>query len=324
MSADVSTVTRTKTNSKVFAYSRWDAVPVLFGILHLAYLVGMFFAFDRVPWWVMGVLGAVYAVSISWNINSISHNFIHNPYFRSPALNRLFSLIESVAIGFSQTFYDCVHMRHHTGNSDRRDTNGDTIDWLSIYRYGRDGRAEGVWAFTFLSYFRDDAAETLRELKKRSPADARWGCFEVGCWLASWVVAAIFNWKFIVFLLPFYYVGQSLSSLNGFYRHYGGNPDLPIAWGVSSYDWLYNWTWFNNGYHAEHHYRPRIHWTKMPEFHQEIKEEQKKAGVRVIKLPHALGFLDPSLRDVEQQPVGNSNAATVMPQEEKSLQESIR
>jgi hypothetical protein len=32
----------------------------------------------------MLILGFIYAVSISWNINGISHNFIHNPYFRSP------------------------------------------------------------------------------------------------------------------------------------------------------------------------------------------------------------------------------------------------
>ncbi len=301
MTAEISSVTRTKTTSKIFAYSRWDALPVLAGVLHLAYLVLMFVVFDSTPWWGLVILGSIYAISISWNINSVSHNFIHNPYFRSNALNRLFGLVESLAIGFSQTFYDLVHMRHHTGNSDRRDEKGDTLDWLSIYRYGRNGKAENVWAFTFLSYFRDDAGETLRELKKRSPADACWGCFEVACWLGSWVVAAILNWKFMVFLVPFYYVGQSLSSLNGFYRHYGGNPDMPIAWGVSTYDWLYNFTWFNNGYHAEHHYRPRIHWTKMPDFHHEIKDEQQAAGVRVINGPHALGFLDPSLRDVEKE-----------------------
>jgi hypothetical protein len=29
----------------------------------------------------MLILGFVYSVSISWNINGVSHNFIHNPYF---------------------------------------------------------------------------------------------------------------------------------------------------------------------------------------------------------------------------------------------------
>jgi hypothetical protein len=33
----------------------------------------------------------------------------------------------------------------------------------------------------------------------------------------------------------------------------------------------------------------------MHELHEQILEEQRKAGVRVIKPPHALGFLDPDL-----------------------------
>lgn len=40
----------------------------------------------------------------------------------------------------------------------------------------------------------------------------------------------------------------------------------------------------------------------MKQLHKEIKEEQKQAGVRVIKMPHVLGFLDGSLKGVEQSP----------------------
>ena len=90
----------------------------------------------------------------------------------------------------------------------------------------------------------------------------------------------ILNWHFIVYFLPFWYFGHCLSYLNGYYLHYGGNPDVPIAWGVSSYHKLYNWLWFNNGYHAEHHYRPRVHWTQMKDLHREIDDKQKAAGTR--------------------------------------------
>ena len=83
--------------------------------------------------------------------------------------------------------------------------------------------------------------------------------------------------------------------MNGYYRHYGANPDKPIAWGVSSYGKIYNWLFFYNGYHAEHHFRPKVHWTKIEKFRKSIADLQKQEGVRTIKRAHMLGFLDPDL-----------------------------
>ena len=93
-----------KTDSRFFSHTRWDTVPVLAAIFHCVFFFGMFYLFPRVPLWIMLILGFIYSVSISWNINGISHNFIHNPYFRSPLLNRLFSILESITVGFSQVF----------------------------------------------------------------------------------------------------------------------------------------------------------------------------------------------------------------------------
>ncbi|HEX3122853.1 MAG TPA: fatty acid desaturase, partial [Rhodanobacteraceae bacterium] len=57
---------------------------------------------------------------------------------------------------------------------------------------------------------------------------------------------------------------------------------------------LYNWTWLYNGFHAEHHYRPKVHWTKMVELRDRIRAEQEAAGVHVMGHCHALGWLDRS------------------------------
>jgi fatty acid desaturase len=285
----------------IMKYSGWDWVPIGLGFLHLAYILGIFVAFPYTPWPFRIAAGFLYAISISWSINSVSHNFIHNPFFVSKTLNTLFSYLLSITIGFSQAMYNFIHMRHHSGNMDRPGKDGNTIDYISIYKHGRDGRPENIWKYTFLSFFRTDPNEILARMGEKRKDEARLARRELIAFTGFFVLLGILNWEFIVFLLPFWYLGHSLSSLNGYYEHFGGNPDKPIAWGVSTYDRLYNWTWLNNGYHAEHHYRPKQHWTKMRALHEQIKESQEAEGVRVIRPPHPLGFLDPDLPHAESR-----------------------
>ncbi len=276
---------------KIFAHSKMDIIPLLAALAHLAFDVWLISGFNSRPLWGSALLGCIYAISISWNINGISHNFIHTPYFRPGWMNYGFSLLESLAIGFSQTCYHWVHMRHHAGNSDRQDAEGNTIDWLSIYRHGKNGKPESVWGYTFLSFFRDDMGDIHAAIAKRRPFDARWGKFELWAFISLALLAFVYDWKAVLFMVPFYYLGNCLSSLNGYYEHLHSNPAKPIAWGVSSYNRFYNWLWFGNGYHAEHHYRPRCHWTKIRALHKKIAEEQMREGVHVISTCHALGFL---------------------------------
>ena len=304
MNEEMETLEATTSERKpgvIFAHSPMDIIPVLAAVAHLAFNIWLIVGFADRPLWLSAVLGVIYAISISWNINGISHNFIHTPYFTPRWMNYAFSLLESLAIGFSQTYYRWVHMRHHVGNSDPKDANGDTVDWLSIYRHGTDGKPESVWGYTFLSFFRDDMGDIHAAIAKRKPFNARWGKLELYAFLMMVGAAAMVDWRALLFYVPFYYLGNCLSSLNGYYEHLGSNPNVAIAWGVSSYNWFYNWLWFGNGYHAEHHYRPSCHWTRIKQLHRDIAEAQRAAGTHTISTCHALGFLAKENRGLHPQ-----------------------
>ncbi len=276
---------------RLLAYSLWDVIPICMALAHFAFVLWLVLDFHALSWWVILPAALLYAVSLSWSINSISHNQIHNAYFTPSWMNRAFDLLLSVTIGFSQTLYRDIHNRHHRGNSDLPDAQGKTVDPLSIYLHGKNGQPDNPWAYTFLSFFRDDPKDIYQQMQRKRPDDARWVKVEITVTVVFYLVLAFLDWHAVLVLLPFWYLGQSLSSLNGYYEHLGGNPDLPIAWGVSSYSPLYNLIWMNNGYHAEHHYRPKMHWTKVKAFHREIREQQRAAGVKVIPVSHGLGFL---------------------------------
>ncbi len=288
-----STTFATKKPAFLLAQSWWDIIPVSMGIAHLAFQIWLFVAFPQLSWWALIPLGLFYSYCIAWNIESVAHFFTHNNYFNAPWLNRAFSLIESLAIGFSQQFYKTVHRHHHIGNSDKKDANGKTRDWFSIYRFGENDQPEPVWRYALIGSLRGPAHDVYAEMGKGGrDGDVRWAKFEDRAHYAWFALGFLLNWKFMLYFLPFYYLGHVFSMIVGYYEHYQANPDLPVAWGVSTYGKLYNWLWLNNGYHAEHHYRPRIHWTKMADVRAKLIEMDHAKHIHVIKYSHLLGFLD--------------------------------
>src|ERR1700737_3449724 len=89
-----------KPRTGIWRFSRVDAVLVLLTTLHAAVLVA---------WPVAPVI----SLGVWWNSNTIAHNFIHRPFFRSAALNRLFSAGLSVLLGIPQTLWRERHLAHH-------------------------------------------------------------------------------------------------------------------------------------------------------------------------------------------------------------------
>jgi hypothetical protein len=53
------------------------------------------------------------AIGVWWNSNTVAHNFIHRPFFRSRLLNGVFGASQSVLIGVPQTLWRDRHLAHH-------------------------------------------------------------------------------------------------------------------------------------------------------------------------------------------------------------------
>ena len=55
------------------------------------------------------------ALGLWWNANTISHNFVHLPFFRSPSLNRLYAIYLTLLLSIPQSIWRERHLRHHSG-----------------------------------------------------------------------------------------------------------------------------------------------------------------------------------------------------------------
>jgi hypothetical protein len=181
----------------IWRFSRRDAI-----LVGLAGLHGVLLA-------VWPVAPAI-AVGMWWNANTIAHNFIHRPFFRSRGMNRAFSAALSVLLGIPQTLWRERHLAHHAG-----------VAWR--LRVSRQLGAEAALV--------------------------------VGLWILLALLRPRF---FLLAYLPGYLAGLGLCAMQGYWEHAAGRP-------TSHYGHVYNFFCFNDGYHAEHHADPSIHWSELRE-----------------------------------------------------------
>jgi fatty acid desaturase len=88
--------------------------------------------------------------------------------------------------------------------------------------------------------------------------------------LALWAALLVRSPRFFLAVyIPGYLAGLGLCWLHGYYEHAGG--------ATSHYSALYNLLCFNDGYHAEHHARPAMHWSRLPQI-SELGEPARRAS----------------------------------------------
>jgi hypothetical protein len=81
-------------------YSKWDGLLVALSLLYAAVLLG-------------APSVVVIALGLWWTSNTVSHNFVHLPFFRSRTLNRVYSMYLSLLTGVPQSFWRARHLAHH-------------------------------------------------------------------------------------------------------------------------------------------------------------------------------------------------------------------
>jgi hypothetical protein len=86
----------------ILRHSRWDALLVALALAQGVLVLTL-----------PTVL--VLALGLWWNSNTVAHNFLHKPFFRSRRLNVLFALYLSVLLGVPQSIWRGRHLAHHAG-----------------------------------------------------------------------------------------------------------------------------------------------------------------------------------------------------------------
>jgi fatty acid desaturase len=272
----------------IFAHSRLDSLLLIVAAVQFGVLLYGVLSFGSVSWPISLLLGLVSVFLICTNYQCVAHNFLHNPFFRSKRLNTAFSLFNTLLIGSPHSLYRIHHLHHHKYNNDAPDPQtGRVKDFTSTWRFSRRwGREENPVTYSLFAYFRNDFMFLFREAMRRRGVGL--ALCEAAVLLAMIAAFAILNpMGLLAFYLPMWFLGNVAAMAENYVEHHGAIPGNRKTDSVSSYGKLYNWIWFNNGYHQEHHFQPQIHWTRVAEVKELLPPESER---RVVKGAHWFNF----------------------------------
>lgn len=227
-------------------------------------------AFNKVNWLFFGV---VYVVLSNLHLNGSMHYHIHRPMFKSGILNSLYEYLCSIPNLVSFEAYKFIHIEHHKYTNDRL-VNGRVGDPVSTYRRGN-GKEESFWKYVIYSSYRDNFFSSDLFPKKDT---TDWAKFKVQNLLGIVALAAVIliNPLFGICYIAAIFLSTVVNAALSFNEHHKAmDHEDPSKDSVSCYNKLYNFLFFNTGYHQEHHYRPGVHWTKLPDLTKQLPKNRR-------------------------------------------------
>jgi fatty acid desaturase len=240
---------------------REDVLPVLC-IVALSVADALVFIEARSIWLLAGWLALVIgpkACICAWN-----HHHQHLLTFQHPWLNRLLELSYAFHTGITTNAWVLHHvLGHHVHYLDQTK---DESAWKRP-----DGTTMGELEYTvtiaLTGYPR--AWRVGRRYPRYQPA-----FFGMGMVVAL-LLAAAFAWNPLnaafVFAIPMV-AGYLITCWHTYCHHAGLDTDDPYAASHNILHRSYNLLTGNLGYHTAHHVKPKLHWSRLPAFHDTIAD----------------------------------------------------
>lgn len=267
----------------MFRYSE-DRLPIATIVLLFSVDLALY-AFVDSPWWlfawtIVGILPKAHVCA--WN-----HHHQHVPVFRAAALNRVLEVIYALQTGVTSHAWVLHHaIGHHQNYLDQEK---DESRWRAA-----DGTPKGVVTYTLEVGL--TAYGRAWKVSRRYPAHRRTFVWMVALTLA--VLGALIAMRplpaLFVFVLPM--IASVFLTAWATHSHHTGKSTASHF--VACNNILhrgYNLLTGNLGYHTAHHYRPGVHWSRLPALHAEIASQIPDDCYLTPGFPWSLGQTSVSL-----------------------------
>lgn len=242
-----------------------DRVPVLLISLLFCVDVAAYLLIDN---WLVFSLYAIFSMFPKAGVCAFNHHHQHVSTFHFAWANRLFELMLVLMTGTSSQAWVLHHsLGHHLNYLDQKK---DESRWMRD-----DGTRMGEWEYAFVTTV--TAYPRAWEVGKRYPRQRSiflWmGVLSLAT-MAALVAYRPFQGLVLFVLLP---IGLLFGTALATYTHHSDRAtDNDFVACNNIIQTFYNKFTCNLGYHTAHHYKPGLHWSKLPALHAEIADKIPK------------------------------------------------
>jgi fatty acid desaturase len=196
----------------------------------------------------------------AWN-----HHHQHLPTFNTTPFNRILELSYALHTGVTTNLWLLHHVLGH--HHHYLDQNLDESRWKR-----KDGKTMGVIEYTLrvagTSYYRGYL------VGKKHPKQYRTHAIYSLVTLALVIGLTVYQplQSLIVFIIPMVF-GLLITAWATYDHHAGLDSQDDFLASYNNMNPLFNLLCGNLGYHTAHHFKQGLHWSKLPELHEEIKDK---------------------------------------------------
>ena len=212
----------------------------------------------------------------------IAHNHNHSPTFVSRRVNNAFGHLLTIFYGYPTLMWIPTHnLNHHRYNNRAGDA---TITW----RYTNKHNLLVALSYPFVSgYFQ---SKPIKQYIAKAKLDDRklysrivfQYVFWISVYVLMLVVAGLMHHQqqtglglyvwFFSLILPAIFSATVIMVFN-FIQHVHADASSELDHSRNFTGKVFNFLFFNNGFHTVHHHRPGLHWTDLPAAHARVSHQ---------------------------------------------------
>jgi len=244
----------------MFRYTA-DRVPTFFVLVSSLIDFTVYLLVDNI-WWLAGY--ALLALIPKGLICAWNHHHQHTLTFQTKTLNRILEFFYALHTGVTTNLWVLHHVLGHHRNF--LDQTRDESAWKR-----KNGTAMNALEYTLViastAYYRG------YQVSKKFPRVRRDFLLFSALTLVGLVLLCWFRFvpALFVFVLPMI-ISLLFTAWVTYDHHSGLDTDDQFQASYNNTNRLFNRLTGNLGYHTAHHYRQGLHWSKLPELHEKIKD----------------------------------------------------